>query len=163
MQGLCAALFVAVTAAAEPATVLVVDWSAADGGDTEIAAVRREYVEAVNARDADRVSTLYMSDARAIFSEGGLLRGAVELERRLEAGFAAVASATTITLTPTRFAISGDVGSETGTFNETMRAGGREATVEGVYVAIYSRGVDGRWRIAMEVRTTGPHPAIGLW
>jgi hypothetical protein len=32
-----------------------------------------------------------------------------------------------------------------------------------VYVTIYSRADDGRWRIALEIRTTGRAPALGVW
>ena len=64
------------------------------------------------------------------------------------------APAGTITLAPDRFVIENRVGSERGTFVATLASGERAVTVEGVYVTIYHQPSDGRWRIAMEVRTT---------
>jgi uncharacterized protein (TIGR02246 family) len=159
MQMLATALFLAVSAS-QSQDVLRIDWSrvAADR-DADLAAVRGEYVAAVNAHDASGVSSMYTTDALASFGDGDLVRGRTAVIQRLQAGLAE--SSASITLTPTRFAASQEVGWETGTF--TIRPADGGAAREGVYVAIYSRGADRRWRIAMEVRAAGHTLPAVVW
>jgi uncharacterized protein (TIGR02246 family) len=158
MQMLAMALFFAVSAV-QSQDVVRIDWSRVTDRDTDLAAVRGEYVAAVNAHDASGASAVYTSDALALFGDGDLVRGRGAVIQRLKGGFAGASAA--ITLTPTRFSASQEVGWETGTF--TIRPSGGGAATEGIYVAIYSRGTDQRWRIAMEVRATGGTlPAI-VW
>jgi uncharacterized protein (TIGR02246 family) len=134
-----------------PADAVQIDWSRVADRDADLAAVRGEYVAAINAHDATGVSAMYTADALALFGDGELVRGRAAVIQRLQAG--AAASTATITLTPARFSASQETGWETGTF--TIRPADGGAASEGVYVAIYSRGDDQRWRIAMEVRTAG--------
>ena len=109
-----------------------VDWSAAKGVDTEVAAARRELVRALNAGDPGSDS-FYTADALGMTPD------------RTHAA---------LTLVPRTFDVGKDTASETGTYVETRSDGAKE-TVEGLYVTIYSRGSDQRWRVAMEVWTTG--------
>jgi hypothetical protein len=62
--------------------------------------------------------------------------------------------ARTLTLVPRRFDVGKDTAAETGTYTEG-RADAGTTTVEGLYVTVYRRGADNRWRVAMEVWTTG--------
>ena len=142
--------------------LMQVDWSAAAGADTAIADVRRDYVTAINARDK-KAEVFYASDAVAALTSGSIVNGAPAVAERLRTALDAEQSGVSITLTPRRFVIDGATGSETGTFVETRSGDGQGSTVEGVYVTIYSRGADGQWRIAMEVRTTGSKPPLAIW
>ena len=132
MSVLCAALCLVLNTAQNDGTPLRVDWSAATGLESEVAAARREFVRAVNAGDPS-ADSFYMADAVGVTPD------------RAHA---------TLTLVPRKFDVGKDTASETGTYVET-RAGGGPTPVEGLYVTIYSRGADNRWRVAMEVWTTG--------
>jgi ketosteroid isomerase-like protein len=143
-------------------TAMRVDWSVAVGAHGAIADARRDYVRAVNAGQATAES-LYTRDA--LGNDGGsgpMAARAAAFVARLHA-LAADRPAATITLVPHRFAHAENMGSETGTFVETRSRAGRSEIVEGLYVAVYSRGPDGRWRIAMEVRTTGSRAPLAVW
>jgi ketosteroid isomerase-like protein len=161
MNILGAAICLSLWNASSSANVIRVDWSAAAGVEAPIAGVRREYVTAFNAH-LDTVDAMYTSDAVAIFSDGAHVASAGSTDRQspLASGAAAIVS---VTLTPRQFIVSGDTGSEAGTFTETSVVGERSTTVEGMYVTIYARGSDGRWRIAMEVRTRGGRPPLAVW
>lgn len=159
-------LCIALSVAAIPATVagqttFLVE-SGVAGGDTELAAFRAEYAAAANAGDANRLSALYASDAIAVPKEGVMLRGRAEIQRYSHEAFAAIPSGATVTLTPQHFEARGAMASETGTFSETS-AGEGQPGATGVYVAIYTRGPDGAWRIAMEVRSRGRDKPIVRW
>jgi ketosteroid isomerase-like protein len=160
MSMLCAALCLALGPAPSD-NLMHVDWSTAAGVDTAIADVRRDYVTAINAHDA-RAEAFYAADAVGALSSGPIVNGAPALTARLRTALDANLQDVTITLTPQRFVIDGATGSETGTFVETTSAA-QGRTVEGVYVTIYSRGADGQWRIAMEVRTTGSRTPLAVW
>jgi ketosteroid isomerase-like protein len=155
----CAAFCLASWMAPASTDLIRVDWSVASNADTPIAAVRREYVTAVNARAAS-VGALYTTDALGIFTDG---ERAEAVAGRQPSTNDPGEGAATVTLVPRRFVISGDTGSETGTFVETLRAPERSMTVEGMYVTIYARDADGRWRIAMEVRTRGGRQPLAAW
>lgn len=160
MLRLLAVLLLVMPAAAPTPVVVRVDLSGALGADSELAAVRQQYVAAMNAGDASRVAALYLPDVLAIYTDGILLRGQAELERRFARALSAPTPSGSVTLLPRQFAIADEIGSESGTFLESIDG---KAGVEGVYVTIYSRDGDGRWRIAMEVRTTGPYPSAVAW
>jgi uncharacterized protein (TIGR02246 family) len=139
-----------------------VDSKAVEAADSELAALRLEYAAAANAGDANRLSRLYAADAIAVWTDGVLLRGAAEIQRYSSEALSAVPRGATVTLTPTRFEAEGRMASETGTFSELQGAEG-QAGATGVYVAIYSRGTDGVWRIAMEVRSRGRDKQVVRW
>ena len=137
-----------------------VDWSAASGVDAPIANVRRDYVTAFNAR-REAMEAMYTADALAILADGAHVDAAGAAARQTNT--AAAVPSVTVTLVPRKFVVSGETGSEEGTFVETSDMPDRPATVEGLYVTIYARGADGRWRIAMEVRTRGGRPPLATW
>jgi uncharacterized protein (TIGR02246 family) len=149
MQTLIPAACLVVFTAAQPAVQVRMDWSQTAERQTDLAAVRSEYISAVNAGDPQRAAATYASDALAVLGDAEVLRGAAAIGERLRQRLAADGG--TVTLAPRSFTASGPVGSETGTY--TVRTASGVATGEGVYVAVYSQGADGRWRIAMEVRT----------
>lgn len=165
MQAVCAALFLTTLLPAPPvkdadAEVMRVDWSRVLPVDPDLAALRREYASAVNARDVRRASDLYTADALAILADGRVVRGAEAIGMRLST---ANAPGAVVTLLPNRFSAAASLASETGTFTEVMGSGEVPTTVEGLYVTVYSRHADGRWRIALEVRTTGRSRSLAVW
>ena len=135
-------------AAAHAQSRVDVDTSAVSHGDAELGAVRAAYAAAASVGDADRLAALYAPDAIALLDDGALLRGAAEILKRHEAP-----AGTTLTFSPRELKRRGTIASEVGTFSEAAEGG--SAPVAGVYVAIYTRGADGAWRIAMEVRARG--------
>lgn len=143
-------------------TTFRVDSHAVEAADRELAALRLEYAAAANAGDANRLSRLYASDAIALWSDGMLLRGAAEIQRYSSEALSSVPDGASVTLTPKRFETAGQMASETGTFSEAQTADGQPGAT-GVYVAIYTRGADGVWRIAMEVRSRGRDRQVVRW
>jgi len=139
-----------------------VDSNAVEAADSELAALRLEYAAAANAGDANRLSRLYASDAIAVWTDGVLLRGAAEIQRYSTEALSSVPTGASVTLIPKRFETKGRMASETGTFSEMQSADGQPGAT-GVYVAIYTRGVDGAWRIAMEVRSRGRDKQVVRW
>jgi hypothetical protein len=132
MSVFCAALWLALNSVQGGPAAIHVDWSAAVGADSDVAATRRELVRALNERDP-AVESFYLADAIGIMPDR---------------------SAASLTLFPRKFESGSQLASETGTYIETRSAGGG-ADVEGLYVTVYARGTDNRWRIALEVWTTG--------
>jgi uncharacterized protein (TIGR02246 family) len=148
MQTLLLAVWLAAAAPAQSGVLLRVDWSRTAERNADLAAVRGEYIAAINARDSERAAALYAPDALAVFGETQALHGGRAVAERLTEGLAG--SSGTVTLVPRTFSVNGELGSETGTYTADSAVG---HPVEGVYVTVYSRGTEGRWRIAMEVRT----------
>ena len=131
---------------------------------TEIAQARDEYVAAVNAGEPDKIIPLYTEDALVIPSEGVLLRGKTEVARYFTEALHQSDAGGAVTITPLAVTTAGNLGSETGSFEESkMTSEGSRVFVTGVYVIVYSRGADGRWRIAMEVRTSGDSHTLVRW
>lgn len=156
-MNLCAAaIWLALWPAPSSAGAIKVDWSSAVGADAPIAAVRREYAAAFNSHSAG-LRDLYTPDAVGIFADGADVARAIA--RRLDEEPAPVS----VTLVPGRFIVEGDTGSEAGVFTETSGIGDRPERVDGMYVTIYSRGADGQWRIAMELRTRGGKAPLARW
>lgn len=156
MNCCAAAMWLALWAAPSSAGVIDVDWSRAVGAEAPIAAVRREYAAVFNTHSGT-LRSLYTADAVGIFADGTDVARAIS--RPLDEESARV----TVTLVPGRFVIEGDTGSESGMFTEMSEAASQARRVEGMYVTIYSRGADGQWRIAMEVRTRGGRPPLARW
>ena len=160
MHPFYAALLLTLLPAEPTAPMLRVDWTHAAPANSELAALRGQYVEAVNLGDIDRASNLYTADALTMLCDGTVVRGAMAVGARINERAHKHAA---VTLLPRRFSYAENVASETGSFVETLESPTGNATVEGVYVTIYSRASDGRWRIALEVRTTGRAPALAVW
>lgn len=161
LAALAGALTYPSLAAAQQPTFRV-DSNAVEAADSELAALRLEYAAAANAGDANRLSRLYASDAIAVWTDGVLLRGAAEIQRYSTEALSSVPTGASVTLTPKRFETKGRMASETGTFSEMQSPDGQPGAT-GVYVAIYTRGADGAWRIAMEVRSRGRDKQVVRW
>jgi ketosteroid isomerase-like protein len=154
------AALVLLSLALQPQELIRVDWSKAASIDREIEALRGDYAAAVNAGDVGRAADLYTADALAVMCDGSLVRGASAITGRLADRANPHAR---VTLMPRRFSAAETLASETGAFTETIDGPDGRASVEGVYVTIYSRKPGQPWRIALEVRTTGHVPALAIW
>ncbi len=159
MQTLFPAVCLSVITAAQPGVQVRMDWSQTAERQAELAAVRSEYIEAVNEGDAQRAAEVYSTDALAVIGDSEILRGEAAVAQHLRNALAT--SSASVTLVPRTFSKSGRLGSETGTY--TIAGAGTARPIEGVYVTVYARGADGRWRIAMEVRTDGRGKGSNLW
>ena len=131
---------------------------------SEITQARDEYVAAVNAGEPNKIAPLYTEDALLIPGKGVFLRGKAEVARYFADALHQSPAGGLVTITPLAVTTTGNLGSETGSFEESgMTPTGASFQVTGVYVIIYSRGDDGRWRIAMEVRTSGHSSTLVQW
>lgn len=158
---LCASL----VASAAPAQVVTKIVRAADNPITgEIVEARDQYVAAINTGDVDKIAPLYTEDALVIPSEGVVLRGKAEVAQYFVDGLHQSNAGGSVIITPFAVTTAGNLGSETGSFQETRpMPTGEPVQVNGVYVTIYSRDAQGRWRIAMEVRTCGGSHRLMHW
>lgn len=143
-------------------TTFRVESQVLEAADRELAALRLEYAAAANAGDGTRLSRLYAPDAIAVWTDGVLLRGSAEIQQYSNEALSSVPNGATVTLKPMRLQADERMASETGTFSEAQSTNGQPATT-GVYVAIYTRGPDGAWRIAMEVRSRGRDKQVVRW
>lgn len=156
------ALLVAFPATLHAQVVMRVEVRSVDGAERELTITRGEYAALLNGRDVAGVSSLYTADALLVLSDGERLSGATEIERHFTKVLQSGVRSATVKLTPQRFEVvtSGALGAESGTFEEAADGG---PVVTGAYVTIYSRGADGQWRIAIDVRTTGGQPPTVFW
>jgi ketosteroid isomerase-like protein len=133
-------------------------------GSSDIALLRDAYVAAINAGDMKAVAALYADDAVLVPSDGVALRGHAEIATYLARTLGVRDSTRAVTITCLKSESGEKLGSETGRFEEAqMTAAGTLTRVTGVYVIIYSRGADGAWRVAIEVRTRGGKDALVDW
>lgn len=131
---------------------------------SEIAQARDQYVAALNAGEPEKIVPLYAEDALVIPSDGVSLRGKTEVARYFADALHQSEAGGAVTITPLAVTTAGDLGSESGSFEESRTTStGARVQVTGVYVIIYTRGPDGRWRIAMEVRTSGDSRTLVRW
>jgi uncharacterized protein (TIGR02246 family) len=124
-----------------------------------IAAANAEFARALVAGDARALSALFAEDGEVVpAAERGFVSGRAEIEaynaRRLGAR-----RYLDVTLTTVRLGVSGDLAWETGTSQVTLRQGeGAPVTLTGRYLAAWSRGADGRWRIQADLPIPDPVP-----
>jgi uncharacterized protein (TIGR02246 family) len=134
------------------------------GSSSEIARIRHDYLDAANGRDAQRMSMLYAEDAVFVPTDGVLLRGRTEIASYFEKTLARSGTAPAVTITRSKTDMQDDVGSEAGSFEETDTTGAGALTrVTGLYVVVYTRGSDGQWRVAIEVRSHGNQEPLLHW
>jgi uncharacterized protein (TIGR02246 family) len=134
-------------------------------GSTEIAQAREAYLAAANSRDAEKIADLYAEDAVLIPGDGIELRGRTEIAKHFAGAFEqSGGTGTAVSIHCVRAESEADYGSETGRFEEVeTSAAGAETRVSGVYVIIYTRGPDDRWRVAIEVRSHGNQQPLINW
>lgn len=118
-----------------------------------IRALEAEAVAAANARDLDRVAALYASDAVIVSAGEQTIEGRAAFRAHLEP--LRSVPLVEVEKSPDRIeaAASGDMAIVQGRYRNRYGdpAANRVATASGIYVAIYRRQPDGRWRIAVDV------------
>jgi len=124
--------------------------------------VREEYRAAATTHDAARLAGLFAEDGVLVASDQDVIRGRQEIEKYFsKAGDQPLPE---VTLTSTSAESRNGFGSETGQFEERVTSSeGSVTRVTGVYLTIYRRDVEGRWRVAIAIRSRGDQQPLGLW
>jgi uncharacterized protein (TIGR02246 family) len=131
---------------------------------SDIALLRDAYAAAVDGRDERAVAALYTEDAVLMPSDGVALRGRDEIAKYFSRTFGLRDTTRAVRIDCVTSESEDRFASETGRFEETQTsAAGTVTRVPGVYVIVYSRGGDGTWRVAMEVRTRGGKDPLVDW
>jgi uncharacterized protein (TIGR02246 family) len=140
---------------ATPAAPIV---DAADG----FAEVRQEYRAAASNHDAVRLAGLFADDAVLVASDQDVIRGRQEIDKYFAS--AGDQPLPEVTLTSVSAESRNGFGSETGQFEERVTSSeGTVTRVTGVYLTIYRRDDEGRWRVAIAIRSRGDQQPLGLW
>jgi uncharacterized protein (TIGR02246 family) len=136
----------------------------ADTTATVFTEIREEYRAAASTRDVGTLSRLFADDGVLVATERDVLRGRQAIASYFTSAFAADKPAPVVTFTRISAEDRDGFGSETGRFEERLTtAEGTEMRVSGVYVVIYRRDAEGRWRIAIEIRSRGEQQPLGNW
>ena len=115
----------------------------ADKTDPQLTKLAKQWEAAYNAKDAAGVAALYAEDAAVNPPNQAAVRGRAAIQEWTKGMMGAF---TTITLTPTESAISGNIAYEAGTYSGTMASG----SDNGKYVVVLKR-VGGKWLIAHDI------------
>jgi ketosteroid isomerase-like protein len=152
-KAIFAACAIGVASAADAQTVTTIAHVAERPVTSEVAQARYDYVDAVNGGESDKIVAFHTEDALIVLGEKTVLRGKAGLARHFAAARREPAARGSVTITPFAFVMTGNHASETGSVEESTTVSSRDGSrATSLYVIIYSRGTDGRWRIAMEVR-----------
>jgi uncharacterized protein (TIGR02246 family) len=139
-----------------PAAPAVVD------ATDDFAEVREEYRAAATNHDAATLAGLFADDGVLVASDQDVIRGRQELEKYFTGK--ADQPLPELTLISTRAESRNGFGSESGQFEERVTSSeGVVTRVSGVYLTIYRRDVEGRWRVAIAIRSRGDQQPLGLW
>jgi uncharacterized protein (TIGR02246 family) len=128
----------------------------------DFAEARDQYRNAAAGHDATTLSDLFAEDGVLVATDQDVIRGRSEIAKYFVNAFGQPMPEVTLTCIS---AESRDgFGSETGRFEERVTSSeGTVTRLSGVYLTIYRRDDAGRWRVAIEIRSRGGQPALGLW
>lgn len=126
---------------------------AQSGGKTDprLTKLAKQWEAAYNAKDPAKVAMLYAEDAIVNPPNQSAVRGRAAIQNWVKEMFGVF---TSLTLTPTESAISGEVGYEAGTYSGTMASG----TDKGKYV-IVSKRIGGEWLLVHDIFNSDLPPA----
>jgi uncharacterized protein (TIGR02246 family) len=128
----------------------------------DFAEAREIYRAAATKHDAARLAELFADDGVLVASEQDVIRGRQDIEKFFSS--AGDQPLPDVTLTSTRAESRNGFGSESGQFEERVTSSeGVVTRVTGVYLTIYRRDVEGRWRVAIAIRSRGDQQPLGLW
>jgi uncharacterized protein (TIGR02246 family) len=114
-----------------------------------IHAIDREFMDAVAAKDAQRVAALYAEDARIMMPGRPAISGRSEILSFYKAAFQGLVES--ILLDTTDIEVSGDLAYAAGSNRITLRPPGQAPREErGKYVAVYRRGPAGDWKVVVD-------------
>ncbi len=127
---------------------------------TELLQADRAFSEAIGSEGLTLWSSFFTADGSMIQEGVGEIRGTAAVQAVMDAAAGAV---TSFSWTPDRAAVSdgGDMGYTVGSFRTTvMGPDAVELESTGMYVSIWRRQADGRWKVEMDLGNpmTGPTP-----
>ena len=135
-------LAVAITVAALGVTGVVQGQGKTDPALSKLTA---EYEAAYNAGDTAKLASMYADDAVVMPPDEQMVKGRRAIEARLKSEMQR--AKTTIKLSPSESAISGDHAHEAGTTTVTLPDG---STMSEKYLTVYKK-VGGAWKIAYDI------------
>ena len=111
-----------------------------------------EWGKAMNAKDLEKSLSFYADEAQ-VFPPGQPVATTKEQRRQIWAqAFALPGFAISLTTTKVEVARSGDLASETGSFEETANdKKGKPVTTRGKYVVVWYRQADGSWKAVADI------------
>ena len=114
-----------------------------------ILTIDREFMDAVAAKDAERVAALYAEDARIMMPGRPTISGRSEILSFYKAAFQGLVER--IILDTTDIEVSGDLAYATGSNRITLTPPGEASREErGKYVAVYRRGSAADWKVVID-------------
>jgi uncharacterized protein (TIGR02246 family) len=112
-------------------------------------AIDREFMDAVAAKDAERVAALYAEDARIMMPGRPTIGGRSEILSFYKAAFQGLVES--IILDTTDIQVSGDLAYATGSNRITLTPPGEASREErGKYVAVYRRASAADWKVVID-------------
>ena len=111
--------------------------------------IDREFMDAVVAKDAERVAALYAEDARIMMPGRPTISGRSEILNFYRAAFQGLVES--IILDTTDIEVSGDLAYATGSNRITLTPPGEASREErGKYVAVYRRASAADWKVVID-------------
>jgi len=156
-------LAVAGVAACAPANGADKPDSAATAADLQaIGKLRDSFAAAFKARDIPTVVTLYTSDGMTQPDFAPTGTGADGLATAYKAFFEPFASVISVSLTPIKTEVSGNLGYDIGTFTMkgTAKPKGDTINAEGRYMVVVRKGADGTWKTIADMDNVTKMPEM---
>jgi uncharacterized protein (TIGR02246 family) len=111
----------------------------------------KEALAAVQAKDADKASSFYASDAVALFTDAPAISGKEQIKQAWATLFQDSNFSLSWAITKVEVAKSGELAYETGTYEETFSdARKKPVSYTGHYLVVLKKQSDGRWKIAYD-------------
>jgi uncharacterized protein (TIGR02246 family) len=111
----------------------------------ELSQMNRDFVKALNARDAVAAANLYTEDAVILPPNEGPVTGRANIQKYWEAAIAAGAFDAAVATTTT--GSNGDLGYEVGRLQMSIKAADGSVTTEhGKFIEMLRKGDDGKWK-----------------
>jgi uncharacterized protein (TIGR02246 family) len=118
---------------------------------TEIAAIRADWVKYLHSKQLEPEMALYAQDAVFLQPTGERITGLPAIRKLFTEVMAAVTSEPV--MTSVNLEVSGDLAYDSGEYNETLTtvATGARSEVRGGYLMVLKRQPDGQWRIQQQM------------
>lgn len=123
-----------------------------------IGKVRDAWKAAADKKDSAAVAALYADDAVMVGDQTPVATGKAEIQTRLAQGFAGT---TLKSIDSKETVVSGDLGYDYGTFDQTINPpNGKPIDDHGYYLVTLRKQADGSWKISRHMTTSGKAPAM---
>ena len=114
---------------------------------------------AIAARDAERTATHYADDAVLMPVAEPIVEGRAAILEEWRHVFGIPGYASNSRLVASAVSAAGDLGYTRGTYESPMLGiGGKPVTERGKWVSVWKRGIDGKWRIVLDIYNTDAPP-----